>query len=87
MRSTASARQLYAPDPVPSDPKLYPSYLQREFEKLANAVNAPIKLEVLHAEPSKPRDGDLLEADGTDLNPGSGAGLYIRRAGAWVFIG
>lgn len=39
---------------------------------------------VLHAEPSKPRDGDLARADGTDWNPGAGAGLYQYQGVAWV---
>lgn len=39
---------------------------------------------VLYAEPPKLRDGMFAVADGTTWNPGSGAGLYRRAAGAWV---
>jgi hypothetical protein len=45
------------------------------------------ELDVLHAAPAKIRNGMEIEADGTDFNPGSGAGKYVRRAGAWVYIG
>lgn len=53
-----------------------------EFEGVEN-----VRLKVLHVEPSKPRNGDVILADGTDFNPGSGAGFYGRSAGAWVLLG
>lgn len=49
--------------------------------------NDRLKLKVTRAAPSKFNDGDIFEADGTNWNPGAGAGLYIRRAGAWARIG
>lgn len=36
--------------------------------------------------PSKPREGDLANADGTSWNPGGGAGLYQYLGGAWVKV-
>jgi hypothetical protein len=33
--------------------------------------------------PDKPRDGMLVFADGTNFNPGAGAGTYEYRGGAW----
>lgn len=86
MRSTASARQLYSPDPVPGDQSLWPGYIARELNKIAAIVNAPTKLETLHATPDKPRDGDFVKADGTDWNPGVGSGLYYYDGSTWVFI-
>ncbi len=53
-----------------------------EFEGVEN-----VRLKELHVEPPKPRDGDVILADGTDFNPGSGAGFYGRSAGAWVLLG
>lgn len=46
-------------------------------------------LRVLHAAPSKVFAGMLVNADGTDWNPGSGAGLYLRNEAntAWSFAG
>ena len=38
---------------------------------------------VWHVAPVKPREGLLVYADGTDWNPGSGAGYYVYYAGAW----
>jgi hypothetical protein len=84
VRDAASARQLYSPDPVPSDPARIPSYLTNEFAKIQSILNAPLKLEVVQVAPDKPRNGDVVEADGTNFNPGAGAGTYIRRLGAWV---
>lgn len=40
----------------------------------------------LHVAPSKPREGDVALADGTDWNPGQGAGLYQYTNGAWLRI-
>lgn len=37
----------------------------------------------LHVEPTRPRTGMLVFADGTDWNPGSGEGFYEYRGGAW----
>lgn len=61
-------------------------YVQHELETIARSLTkfALLQLEVLHAEPEKPRDGMLAFADGTDWNPGSGAGTYERRSGAWA---
>jgi hypothetical protein len=87
VRNTDTARQLYRPDPVPSDPKALQGYLSREFDRIANIVNADVKLETLHAEPAKPRDGLIVKADGTDWNPGSGEGAYCYYAAAWNFLG
>ena len=38
---------------------------------------------IWHVAPTKPREGMLVYADGTDWNPGSGAGYYVYYAGAW----
>jgi hypothetical protein len=38
---------------------------------------------IWHVAPGKPREGLLVYADGTDWNPGSGAGYYVFYAGAW----
>jgi hypothetical protein len=38
----------------------------------------------LAAAPSSPSNGDIVYADGTNWNPGSGEGFYGRQAGAWV---
>lgn len=41
----------------------------------------------LHVEPSKPRSGLTVLADGTDWDPGSGAGVYTYYGAAWHKLG
>lgn len=36
-----------------------------------------------HANPTDPQEGMVVWADGTNWDPGSGAGLYEYRGGAW----
>lgn len=63
---------------------------QREEElkvtEVIRSVNI-IHIEPLHVAPGKPRDGDIVLADGTDWDPGSGAGFYGRYGSAWVKLG
>lgn len=76
---------------VPDDPKEMPAFLRRLQTALIQAMNRPeawTQREVLHAEPpGKLEDGMEVEADGTNWDPGSGAGKYVLRGGVWVFIG
>jgi hypothetical protein len=46
-----------------------------------------LELRTTHKAPVRPKNGMIVEADGTDWNPGSGAGLYVRRLNTWVFLG
>ena len=64
-------------------------FLANEFGKIAIAFLGVenILLPELNAEPSKPRDGVIVLADGTNWNPGSGAGFYGFRGSAWVKLG
>lgn len=41
------------------------------------------KVEFLHVEPDKKRDGTMVGADGTDWNPGSGEGVYVYYNAVW----
>jgi hypothetical protein len=78
----------YKPRNVPNDPAQLPGFFMVELENVARAINRPTsKLEMLYVAPPKPQDGDLALADGTSWNPGSGAGFYGYRAGAWRFLG
>lgn len=43
-----------------------------------------LRLPVLTSAPSSPQNGDIVYADGTSWNPGSGAGIYAYEAGAWA---
>lgn len=43
-----------------------------------------MRVELLTAEPADKTNGMIVYANGTDWDPGSGAGFYGREAGAWV---
>ncbi len=76
----------YIPRPAPSDPAQLPGYLFQELQNLQQSLAAArptLFLAPLYAEPSKRPEGLVAFADGTTWNPGSGAGTYQYRAGAW----
>jgi len=80
----------YEPETPPVGvPTVLGTYLSREFRRISDAfvVVDNVKLRELHNEPDKPRDGMVVLADGTNWDPGSGAGFYGRSAGAWVLLG
>ena len=67
-----------------------PGWIVAEFRKLQEELSQAgdgIVLNTLYAAPAKPREGLVIKADGATYDPGSGAGIYQYRAGAWVFIG
>ena len=76
---------------VPEDPQVLADFLRTEFQRLEQALNEPqdyALLRTLHAEPRKLIAGAVVIADGTDWNPGNGAGLYRRNEAnsAWVRV-
>lgn len=62
-------------------------WLEDELREIASSIEVPeVEIQsfsILNTAPSKPSNGDVAYADGTNWNPGSGAGLYERKAGAW----
>lgn len=79
----------FQPLAVPLDsPPAMRAWLASMLRQVADALAAPtvsgIHFDTLHAEPERKSDGDVVRADGTDWNPGSGEGIYERRGGAWV---
>jgi len=74
----------YIPGPLPHDVW---GWLQRELQSISEASQrvAPyLHLDVRNVAPERPRDGMLVIADGTNWNPGSGAGAYAHIGGSWV---
>ena len=72
---------------IPTDPEDVPLYLQQAIPALVEALQEAGDIQrKLDVEPDKPREGDLRYADGTNWDPGSGAGLYRYTAAAWVLI-
>lgn len=77
----------YRPGPVPEGlPQRVQRYLRDELRRIEVQFSSldNLRLPALAAEPDKYADGDVVYADGTNWNPGSGAGFYGREAGAWV---
>jgi hypothetical protein len=78
----------YAPSPVPfkaDDPMV--GYVYRELSSLSILLRQALVLEKKNAAPSKPEEGQIEFADGTNWNPGSGAGIYAYYASAWNKLG
>ena len=79
---------MYTPSPVPQAD--LSAYLDSELRNIAQAfqsVQPFFILQTLNVAPLKPREGMVTKADGTHWNPGSGAGVYCYRGGAWTFLG
>ena len=79
---------MYEPTIVPAAFPGVRSWIGQQLRQIADAMAAPtvhgITLVVLHAPPDRIEDGNVVFADGTDWNPGAGAGVYARISGAWV---
>lgn len=80
----------YIPDILPYDIKLFPKYLNNELLKIEESLISQkdlLSLSTTNVAPSKVDDGDIRFADGTDWNPGAGAGIYAYYSGAWNKLG
>lgn len=74
----------------PEDSKALAQYLDTELRRLSEILTAgvgTVLLPTLNVAPERPREGMVVLADGTNWNPGSGAGFYGYRGGAWVLLG
>lgn len=60
-------------------------YLEDELTAISRELSETQVLELrpVHVEPTRPREGMIVFADGTDWNPGSGVGVYTFLAGSW----
>ena len=89
MRTINNSSVFYAPEPVPSDPKELPAYIERNNRAIEMAINllAAGHLDETHVAPTKPRTGDIRLADGTDWDPGTGQGVYVYYNSAWNKLG
>jgi hypothetical protein len=68
-------------------PPLAPDkFTRRTLREQADAMRrtSEFLMEELHVEPAKPRLGMVVYADGSDWNPGYGAGLYVYGDGYWA---
>ncbi len=74
----------YVPEACPGNPEEISEYLMRELYRVQSALEQMHTHDIVHTAPTRPTEGQVIYADGTDWNPGSGAGLYERKGGAWV---
>lgn len=75
----------YSPLPAPSGQE----YTYRELLDLSRALEEArefLPLETLSVAPARPQEGMVALADGTNWNPGEGAGFYGYRNGAWRIL-
>lgn len=89
MKPTNSSTTSYQPGDPPDDPAQLQRFLREELAKLKVAHDALAAGfdPVVTAPPPKPRPGMRRNADGTQWNPGSGAGLYRFDGTTWKFLG
>ena len=76
----------YYPRIVPTQPAELPQFLSQELHNISQEMSSPkevITLGMLNSPPAKIREGMIVLADGTNWNPGGGAGFYGYRDGAW----
>ena len=77
----------YNPNPVPDNTEDLPRYIFDELLRLQGALeeNPVTYIEVKNAAPDRIKQGDIVYADGSNFDPGSGEGIYFRNAaGSWV---
>jgi len=70
--------------------KISPESIFRELRRIADELGAIRNgyHDIHYAEPEKPREGDIVVADGTHWNPGGGEGAYrYTAAGTWSRLG
>lgn len=81
---------MYYPKEYPTNatPDEVAQFVYQELQQLSallQSLQVPwMTLAELHVAPTKPRDGMVLFADGTDWNPGGGRGVYVYSSSAWV---
>lgn len=78
----------YTPLPLPYDIDQRLGYwLMRELQRIAESLAQDNLLDEVNVEPTAPVTGQIVLADGTNWNPGSGAGVYVYYGSAWNKLG
>lgn len=80
----------YEPNQVPEEFGAMSFFLKEELTRVAAVIRllAAGHLDPIYAAPGKPRHGDIVYADGTLWNPGSGEGIYrFSSLAVWEFVG
>jgi hypothetical protein len=90
MATRGKPEGIYVPLPIATiDPRELVGHLAREHDEIANAIYFGLSKRVLflNVEPDKPREGDMVGADGTNWNPGGGKGVYAYYNSVWNKLG
>lgn len=81
---------VYAPERyVAGDNPQLVEWISRELLRISATFETVVakNVDFLNVAPDKPREGNVVGADGTNWNPGSGKGVYCYYGGAWHFLG
>ena len=62
-------------------------FIREELGAVKDAIESPAIIEFLNVAPSKPRQGMLYGADGTNWDPGAGQGVYCYYNTTWTKLG
>ena len=91
MRTPNLGTPFYTTGNVPDEPADLPRFLREELLKIQGVVNllALGHIDMVNVAPTKPRNGDIRYADGTQFKPnGTGTkGIYYYNGSAWVLLG
>ena len=74
----------YTPGPAPGTAD---QWVRRELDRISQATRGAgpyLQLQPLAEAPDRPRTGMIVFANGTNWDPGSGAGVYVYSGSAWV---
>ena len=77
---------MYSPSTYPTEEADFRKWVFEELRKVETTFTSLdfATFKELHEEPSKPRTGMVVYADGSDWNPGDGAGSYVYTGAVWV---
>jgi hypothetical protein len=79
----------YVPTVAPTSIEGLPRWVEAELRRIGGLLGAAtvLKVDELNEAPVKPLEGMVVLADGTNWDPGSGAGFYGYYGGAWNKLG
>lgn len=89
MRTTNLSTHLaYVPNVIPLTQDELPRFLKDELDSISRSIGllASGHFDTTNVAPTRPREGDIRLADGTNWNPGNGAGLYLYTSSAWTVL-
>lgn len=79
----------YTPEPIRGSVGEISQQIYRELLRVSSVLETVRTgyVPMSYVAPTKPREGMIRLADGTQWNPGSGAGVYCYYSGSWNRLG